>query len=653
MINRRILESISSKYITERIFDYIKEKNFKFKLLFYSKLFQNKLGLKLIDFQTKYAHHLGMDLNKYLNSDENEDVNKFNKNCLRQKLEEDLLRMKINSNIFENIVLNVFKKAEEEIINNPKYINVDYKEFENKIEIYSPLIDMISKLGIFEINFTIPISAKIIDKLNLKNDYISKFNKLNESNSKYSSIIFNVKESNDINYLKELKIDFNKIKRLTIIEDNFQKLNIWDYNYFFETLFSLDNIKSNLVYLNLELFKHHNNRIETSLVESLNSFKSLKILYLSGFIFRGVFEIKLNNLNIISLENCCNVNLAENTCLNLKKLNFEETSTKPEFPYEFPNLEVCNLFNVDYQKYDSIINFKSFIKLKIFYGEICDFLNIEGKLLEEIYLYTVRSLSFEMERIMLEQIMLLKNLKKAYIILSKINGEEISIKGENNSVKNLEINWENQIYDCKINNLLKKFPNLTRLKIYIPFYEELSLEYESEPTLNIIENQNSKITKIALHVEDFYDKNIEFFCSPFEYLERVEFILETEFINLKSSFPIFSDKCKIIFKSLNSFHFDFYNDENELNFEIINNIYNNIECMPNLEEFLLYYNALVPEDFCKNFIKKLLHLKLNTIHFAIKNRLEPNDFYTKEELKKLYPEINFNQFKEIQILKYN
>ena len=57
----------------------------------------------------------------------------------------------------------------------------------------------------------------------------------------------------------------------------------------------------------------------------------------------------------------------------------------------------------------------------------------------------------------------------------------------------------------------------------------------------------------------------------------------------------------------------------ELNFDVINNIYNNIDKMPNLEVFKLYcINDKIEEDFYMKFVYKLLKLNLKHIWLDIK-----------------------------------
>ena len=55
-----IIDKIKSKYITEIIFDYIKDKTFKYKLFFYSKLFRRKFNLNLDQYIYYYIEKLNI-----------------------------------------------------------------------------------------------------------------------------------------------------------------------------------------------------------------------------------------------------------------------------------------------------------------------------------------------------------------------------------------------------------------------------------------------------------------------------------------------------------------------------------------------------------------------------------------------------------------
>lgn len=83
-----------------------------------------------------------------------------------------------------------------------------------------------------------------------------------------------------------------------------------EYEFFFNTLFSFENIECNLISLTLDIF------IETvwinpDLLEGLNNLKSLKHLYLYNFIFSKAFTLKLYNLEKLLLKRCNNIAFEE------------------------------------------------------------------------------------------------------------------------------------------------------------------------------------------------------------------------------------------------------------------------------------------------------------------------------------------------------
>jgi hypothetical protein len=110
-------------------------------------------------------------------------------------------------------------------------------------------------------------------------------------------------------YFKEFKIDCNKLKRIDLIETisksnlkHIHKANAKTNNnntnndILLQNLFSFYNIENNLTHLNIALFTKKTLKIQKNLIEQLNNFKSLSILYLSGIFFENDFMIKLTNL---------------------------------------------------------------------------------------------------------------------------------------------------------------------------------------------------------------------------------------------------------------------------------------------------------------------------------------------------------------------
>ena len=84
--------------------------------------------------------------------------------------------------------------------------------------------------------------------------------------------------------------------------------------------------------------------------------------------------------------------------------------------------------------------------------------------------------------------------------------------------------------------------------------------------------------------------------------------------NIENSFPIFNSKCPIL-KNLAHFRLKTY----LVRYEVLNNIYNNIDCLPNLKYFELYCFTKDSIDiFYIKFIIKLLSLNIDEIYLRIK-----------------------------------
>ena len=120
---------------------------------------------------------------------------------------------------------------------------------------------------------------------------------------------------------------------------------------------------------------------------------------------------------------------------------------------------------------------------------------------------------------------------------------------------------------------------------------------------------------------------------------------------LKYTLPIFNENCNVIFKSLTKFHFNYLTNR-KFKLNILNNVFNNIACMRNLKDFLLFCYNDVSDDFREKFIKKLLLLNLTNIYFRIDNNKDKKDeMFSENELKIINPNIDFSKYKEIYIYK--
>ena len=648
MDDNSILEKISCKYISERIFEYIKDENYKYKFLLHSKKLQKKFELELIDFKERYILKSKFNTDNYLCCYTlfNVKANDFDKNIISKKLQEDLNKLNIDINIIHEYLLNDLKKIVKKLSDKEKENKlVKYYYFNKQISIFSPFFQFLAKSEYVDI-LTIPISAKLIEKYNLKNDYIAAFEYLNKLNlKKYPSIIFDYKDTNDINYLKEFKIKFNKIRRLTLTHE--YSVYIDNYNFLFKTLFSFNNLEKNLVHLNLFVGLLKTDKIDSNSFKNLNSFYSLDVLELKGFKFKTTFVLKLKNLKKLVLKNCENLKFEENSCLNMKILYLLDCIILyPKSLLKFPELEECVLQNVMIyirQKYNGIIDFSSMEKIKHLTVETGDFINIKNTNLERVTLYSY-NVSSEDEKIMLEKILSIKTLKDVTIEIKEIGENEIStISGVNTSVVNLNIKWTNNIHDCILNNLQDKFPFASNISLFTPYKK-------METFLEIQENPNCKINKISLKIGG--NRSIIFYCQSFQNLISVDFCVNCDIINFINSFPLFNDECKVVFKSLTNFKYTNYS--NEMNIKFFENIYKNIDCLPSLKS--LDFHGItkdLTEEFYKNMIEKILKLKLDYIYFVIKKNVnDSNEKYKEEEIKEMFPHLNYINLDKVNIGKF-
>ena len=122
MKNDSILDNINSIFIHEKIYDYIKDENFKYKLFKYSKYYQKKLEIEVSNYKERYILQTKINFNDYLccYSLFNGKPKDFDKNILSKKLEEDLKKHHLNLNTIYEFFDNYFGKIKKMIDENEK-----------------------------------------------------------------------------------------------------------------------------------------------------------------------------------------------------------------------------------------------------------------------------------------------------------------------------------------------------------------------------------------------------------------------------------------------------------------------------------------------------------------------------------------------------
>ena len=631
---------IASKFALRNIFEYIKDDNFKLKLVVHSKELQKKLDITLFDYIVKYFINNDFEIKNYCSIDDDNDI-RFPK-ILKNKLNKFLLKYHLNISDLQSYLIEYFKKYSKELKDNYK------NENKIKVDIFSPILNILLNIDIFEDIFIISVNInRMILNKNLINDYINFFDSLNKKNKNYSLLIKYFSNSYHFDFINTFKIDDNKIKYLVIKSDYHDKIeNIG----FFPYLFHSKNIENSVIYLDIDL---GDNKIEPYLFENINNFKVIENLSLINIHFKTIFIIKLINLKILSLDSCKNITFLENTNYNLKELILRYSEIiKQNTKFKFPQIEVLKISDVNSNIYSLMFDFENMKKIRILKARCIEVNHIGDNLLENI---EIEYGPLNSERKVLEKLLTIKTLKEISFEIKYLNNNEIQkIKGKNTSVNNFEIKWNYNVEDSICYNLQNLFPNLKYF--CVKSYNDTK---GNSKKLEIKENLDCKINEINIDCNG--NKNVKLYCGPYEDLKGIQIYLGNFIFDFQNSFPIFNDKRNIVFKSLIYFNLTqqtlkFFDDDQlfKFKFNTLNNIYNNIDNMPNLQEFELNILSIdIDDNFYENFIKKLIEKNLNFIYFSIKrNKNDSKDLYTYDELKLICPKLNKRNFKNYTIIKY-
>ena len=632
-MEKSLLNKIKSQYICKMIFD-ITYDNLKYKLFSYSKHFQEMLGIKLIDYKEKYWIKKGIKLEEYLTLKTQKN---YNPNRINKKLLYDTLTSFIKKN---NIDLDSLKEYLIEFYKNQKNL----KKGKLFLDIFSPFFEELSKSECFDL-FIIPLEMDLIDKNQLNSDYIAAFENLNKKELNNICLKINFRNEKDINALKGININFEKIQELDIINVGNEK-NI-NYDNIFKQLILAPNFGKNLKKLYLKIHDVWGKINDIKIFEKINNFSNLLSLELNGFKFQKNFKLNLNNITTLILRNCSGIILSDSD--KLENIIISNTDIKKNKSLsKFKNLEKCELINYrNNQNFKEIIDFSKLINLKNLVCLSHDFIFLtENSLVENIDLIGVEEdTSEDIEKKTIEKIFKLKHLKdiKFCINYSIDLGEILEENETNKSLKNMHIMFKEIMEGSNISEFIKKFENLSELKIDINIGEE-----ESIMELNINEDEKCKIDKLSINGFGF--EKFEIICGPYSNLIEIELHENLEISNLEESFPLFQKNCDIKFNKLTKFIYSNWElAQFETPLEVVENVYNNLTKTPNLKnfEFVCICNGISKELYEK-FIKRLLEMKLDYIKFNITKKDEERNIidtenYTDEELIELYPDTLTNK----------
>ena len=255
-----LFDKIKSYFISNYIFNYIKDDIFRLKLFIYSKHFQNKLNLKVL-FKEQYLKKNDFNISDYLYTDT------YDKDLLNWKYDLFFLNSGLDKKELENILFYILENT------NIENIDKNLKKLDGKIliNIDSPLFKFILKTNNFETNYIINIFEENID-----DNYKLDCERLNNSKIKYS-IYYN----------------FSNIKKLNYSNFDVNKINYLNFN-----------------------CKHKEND-NLILFDNINNFVYLKYLYIYSIDFHENDKIELNNLKLLSFQECENINLSNISCPKL------------------------------------------------------------------------------------------------------------------------------------------------------------------------------------------------------------------------------------------------------------------------------------------------------------------------------------------------
>ena len=495
-------------------------------------------------------------------------------------------------------------------------------------------------------------------------------------------------EKEDLNYLQNINLNSLNIKKIVIddipIPNDYNNAGLDNnnngvifYKNFYSQFFSLDNIKNNLIFLELKMSKEGRDLEFHDIMEEVNKLNVLEELRLNSFKFPHSNEgfIEIPTLKYLYLAHCRRIDIGQN-CQNLKVINLYKSFNIIINTNSFPELETFKS-SYCFRNY-KLLNCPKLKNLIRFHIE--DFLALNTiNSLEKVYLHNESEyrggLTKNGEINMINKLISIKTLKEIKIDIMFINKDEDlnTINGTNLSVEKLIIDCKNDDKSTKdiiFYNLQQKFPNLKEFHIYINSASNAFDDWEQSQIIELKTDSKCKINKFkysGMRYPCFY--KTKFLIGPYENLTDVEFGNIPNNSNLDKCFPIFNEKCENIFTSLIRFKFsntilfkDRFSDDlfaidntYELNtdtdLKIIKNIFNNLDKMPNLEYFILKAKCKdIDEDTYKRFIKDLL---LSDIKSIVLNINYHKDIYSEKELKEICKGYEIKPKEKIVIKKYS
>ena len=373
-------------------------------------------------------------------------------------------------------------------------------------------------------------------------------------------------------------------------------------------------------------------------MDNINNFKLLEYLGLSDMEFHPSFELKLNNLKKLRLDGCKNIAFKKDIFLKLEDLEISCCKIiNSNYLLKMPKLKKLILGHI-YDKI-KIIDFSSLYNLKCFSASPFDFLFLENSPLEILNLFHEYNYKDIGDKVFTKIISM--NFLKEINFHMDVEWKQNILKtyGENYSVSKIKIYWHHSFEIYRLSDFQNNFPNLSDLTI---IYYDFRMFTLGANTVEIKESLKSKVKKISIDLNR-HDYTITLNIQPFEKVEYID--LYSDILNI-NELPFFQPNNLRQFNSLKYFSFYFIDDGIKYK-NILEHLYNNINNMPNLIEFRLFYSQLsnIDKNFSINLVRRVLGLK-SIKRICIRHG---SKYYSKSELKLLLPDINFNNYYKIEI----
>ena len=326
--------------------------------------------------------------------------------------------------------------------------------------------------------------------------------------------------------------------------------------------------------------------------------------------FTPAIELNFPGLEELHLNDCENITLNQELCLNIKKLQIANSFfQKTKKLLQFPKLEELNVYKLEnIENIKLVFDFSSLENLKTLASQYELFLLLYNLPLEKLIIIDTKK---EQQKELLQKIIDKKTLLSISLGLILDAEEILSLKGQNCTVQEANIGCS---YAIKVNAFQKKFPNV--FSLYASF-DLGGAEDRNKKIVELEENKSLKLKKIS--IDALGNNDVKLLCGAYEQLEWFSFDHGSYSCYFEFDIPMLIYESDVVFKNLSHFNFSIDAEYDRLDFDILLNIYSNLDKMPNLKYFCFnhFIHGEVDKEIYKLMITKLLSKNLSSLILKI------------------------------------